>query len=518
MFKMKKIVFFLLLAAFPLLLCGCGGGGAKDAVYYSDFGAKGNGKSDDLEAIAKAHEYANKHGLPVFADEGATYYIAATDTTVIIKTDTDWTGASFIIDDTNVLAKAAQRAHHVFEVAPSKEAYNITDITQAVKGQTEFDVAPDGDAMLIFTDETSIQYIREGNNANSGSAKSDTTILRADKTVRPGTELVWDFQHITSIRAIPLEEETLIIRGGVFTTKANKQDSTSYYNRGIHVIRSGVVLDGITHYVTGEGKNSAPYYGFLNIEECADITVKNCVFTGRKQYSPGTYDIKMTRALNVTFENCTQSNDILDTDYWGIMICHRTKQLTVKNCSFSRVDAHSGFFNVSIIGSELGHQGINAIGGGTLLIEDSTVYGKHFINLRSDYGAVWDGDLIVRNSTWVPNKGKELTGAYAFIGGSYSGFHNFGYACGMPRNITLENLHVDDSRATDKYTGIRLLGNIVEDWTNAEYEKKVGAEGYPYSVPETVTISGFSSASGKNWTLTKNTYMYRTVKVTDLDK
>ena len=244
-----------MLAAFPLLLCGCGGGGAKDAVYYSDFGAKGNGKSDDLEAIAKAHEYANKHGLPVFADEGATYYIAATDTTVIIKTDTDWTGASFIIDDTNVLAKATQRAHHVFEVAPSKEAYNITDITQAVKGQTEFDVAPDGDAMLIFTDETSIQYIREGNNANSGSAKSDTTILRADKTVRPGTELVWDFQHITSIRAIPLEEETLIIRGGVFTTKANKQDSTSYYNRGIHVIRSGVVLDGITHYVTGEGKN-----------------------------------------------------------------------------------------------------------------------------------------------------------------------------------------------------------------------------------------------------------------------
>ena len=64
-------------------------------------------------------------------------------------------------------------------------------------------------------------------------------------------------------------------------------------------------LDDVKHYVTGEGKNSAPYYGFLNIEECADITVKNCVFTARKQYSPGTYDMKLTRALNVTFENCT---------------------------------------------------------------------------------------------------------------------------------------------------------------------------------------------------------------------
>lgn len=515
---MKKIVFFFLLVAFPLLLCGCGGGGTKDAVYYSDFGAKGNGKSDDLKAIAKAHEYANKHGLPVFADEGATYYIASTETTVIIKTDTDWTGASFIIDDTKVLAKAAQRTHHVFEVVPSKEPYYISDITKASKGQTEFDKVITEDAFLIFTDETSSQYIREGKNANDGSAKSDITILQADKTVRPGTELVWDFSNITTIKAIPLEEKTLTIRGGTFTTKANTQDSSSYYNRGIHVTRSGVVLDSITHYVTGEGKNSAPYYGFFNIDECADITLKNCVFTARKQYSPGTYDIKITRALNVTLENCTQSNDILDDTYWGVIICHRTKQLTVKDCTLNRVDAHSGFFDVSIIGSTLGHQGINAIGGGTLLIEDSTVYGKHFINLRSDYGATWNGDLVVRNSTWVPNKGKELTGAYAFIGGSYGGFHNFGYACTMPKNITIENLHVDDSRATEKYSGIRLLGNIVEKWTDAEFEKRMGSEGYPYSVPEKLTISGFSSASGKNWTLTKNTFMYRTVKVTDLDK
>ena len=315
-----------------------------------------------------------------------------------------------------------------------------------------------------------------------------------------------------------MEENTLTIRGGTFTTKANKQDSTSYFNRGIHITRSNVVMDSVKHYVTGEGNTSAPYYGFLNIEECADITVKNCVFTARKQYSPGTYDMKLTRALNVTFENCTQSNDILNTDYWGVMVCHRTKQLTVKNCTFNRVDAHSGFFDVSIIGSKLGHQGINAIGGGTLLIEDSTVYGKHFINLRSDYGAVWDGDLIVRNCTWVPNKGKELSGWYAFIGGSYGGFHDFGYDCGMPRNITIETLHIDDSLATEKYSGIRLLGNIVEDWKDSAFEEKMANEGYPYRVPETLTISGFSSESGKDWTLTKNSFMYRTVKVTDLDK
>ena len=88
----------------------------------------------------------------------------------------------------------------------------------------------------------------------------------------------------------------------------------------------------------------------------------------------------------------------------------------------------------------------------------------------------------------------------------------------MPKNITIENLYVDDSRASEKYSGIRLLGNIVEEWTDTDFEKRMGSEGYPYSVPETLTISGFSSASGRKWTLTKNTFMYRTVKLTDLDK
>ena len=489
----------------------------KTVVYYSDFGAVGDGKHDDLSAITAAHAYANQHGLPVRAEEGKVYYIASTASTAVIGTDTDWTGAAFIIDDTSVTAKAAQRAHHVFEIAPSSAPASVNVGSSVQKGQTSFELNLSGDVLLILTDDGKKQYIREGKNANDGSSMSDITIVNQDGTVRPGTEVVWDFAAVTSAVAKVMEKKTLTVRGGTFTTIANRQDSSSYYNRGIHVTRTNVTLDGITHLVEGEGAASAPYYGFLNLDECADITVKNCVFTGRKQYSPGTYDIKMTRALNVTFENCTQSNDILDTAYWGIMICHRTKNLTLKNCTFSRADAHSGFFNVSIIGCTLGHQCLNAIGGGTLLIEDSILYGKHFVNLRSDYGSVWNGDLIIRNCTWVPNKGNTLSGNYALIGGSYTGLHDFGYECGMPRNIVIENLHVDDSRAASGYGELRILANIVEAWTSESYEKKIAAKGYPYSVPETITISGFTTSSGKKWTLTKNNFMFRTVTVKDLD-
>jgi hypothetical protein len=80
----------------------------RDYVTYEDFGAVGDGKTEDFEAIYKTHEYANAHGLTVKGTPGKTYYINdtkfGTDTvhTAKIKTNVDWCGAHFIIDDTEL--------------------------------------------------------------------------------------------------------------------------------------------------------------------------------------------------------------------------------------------------------------------------------------------------------------------------------------------------------------------------------------------------------------------------------
>jgi hypothetical protein len=75
---------------------------ASGVVRYSDFGAKGDSKTDDIDAIAAAHAFANQHGLSVKADEEATYYIGGKTRTALIQTDTDFGTAAFIIDDTDV--------------------------------------------------------------------------------------------------------------------------------------------------------------------------------------------------------------------------------------------------------------------------------------------------------------------------------------------------------------------------------------------------------------------------------
>ena len=79
---------------------------ATNYVTYKQFGAKGDGKTNDYAAIVATHAYANEHNLPVKADKGAVYYVDKMDASnpkgAIIKTDTDWTGAEFIIDDSKL--------------------------------------------------------------------------------------------------------------------------------------------------------------------------------------------------------------------------------------------------------------------------------------------------------------------------------------------------------------------------------------------------------------------------------
>jgi len=486
---------------------------ANRLVRYSDFGAVGDGKTDDIDAIAAAHAFANQYGLSVKADKGATYYISGKNRTAVIRTDTDFGTAAFIIEDTDVQNRNA----HVFMVSSSMQPFKPDGISSLKRNQEKIDLSLPGPCLVTVTNSHIKRYIRFGPNQNSGSPQTDIFIIDKDGKVDMVAPIIWDFDQITDITALPIDETTLTITGGRFTTIANSAESKyTYYGRGIAIRRSNVLVDGLEHRITGEGDHGAPYGGFINIGECSYVTVRNTILTGHKTYqtigsagvgvSMGTYDISINRALNVSFVNCSQTNDINDSRYWGILGSNYCKNLIYDNCTLSRFDAHMGVANATIRNSKLGHQGINAIGSGTFTVENSTIYGRSLINLRSDYGSTWQGEFLIRNCIFVPAGSRSIS--VSLIGGSYSGQHDFGYTCYMPERITIENLHIDDSKHPADYQGPAIFANFNPKMTDESYMEK-----FPYVRTREVILRNVTIASGKTLRLSDNPFMFKDVKV-----
>ncbi len=477
-------------------------------VTYEAFGARGDGETDDLPAIVEAHAFANERGLPVHARDGATYYISGRKLTAIVQTDTDFGTAHFIIDDTRL----ENHRSWVFEVRPSRRPIQLEGVTSLKRGQTKLPASLPHPGLVIVSDEGSKRFIRRGLNQNPGSAQTDVFVADTDGSVDPSTPILWDFQRITSIQVLPLNETPLTIRGGHFTTIANHAESTyNYHARGIAIRRSNVSVVGLEHHVQGEGAQGAPYSGFLNIAQCANVTVQDALLTGHKTYktvgaagkpvSMGSYDILVNSAVHVSFMNCRQTNDIMDRQYWGIMASNFSKNLLYDGCVLSRFDAHQGVHNATIRNSTLGHMGINLIGGGTFLAENTTVRGMTFINLRADYGSTWQGDIIIRNCIFAPSGPKDRI---SVIGGSNDGQHDFGYPCSMPHRVVIEGLRIEDANPLASYRGPTLFANFNPQFISDSFQQP-----FPYAPTREVALKDVVTASGLPLRLSDNAFMFK---------
>lgn len=462
-------------------------------ITYENFGAKGDGVTDDMPAIVAAHAAANAKGLPVRAEDGKTYFIGNASLKAEIRTDTDFGTASFIIDDVGV----EEFAEPVFLVAPDKKDFKVRGVRSLVRGQDNLGIRLPCRCLVEVMDKNHMVYIRKGLNRNNGTAQRDILIVNEDGSIDQSTPVIFDFARITSIKAYPVTERPITIKGGTFTTIAN-QDTTrrGYYNRGILIRRSGTTIEGVTHLVTGEGDQGAPYTGFITVNHAADIVISDCVFTGHKTYitykygkpvNKGTYDTNANSSVNILWKNCSQTNDIDNGTYWGIFTSNFCKNLHLENCSFSRFDAHQSVTNVSLKNCTFGHQNVRMVGFGTIFMEDCEIHGNDLMALRSDYGSTWDGDIIVRRCTLKPYAhDKDVY----ILSGSNDGSHDFGYPCKLPSSITVEGLVIEDEGVVSKeYKGPSVLSTFSRT--------KGMTEPFPYGTDCKVVLKDITVKSGK---------------------
>lgn len=464
-------------------------------VSYEVFGAVGDGSADDLPAIVEAHAFANIHGLAVKTKPGATYHLGRRALTAVIATDTDWSTSKFIIDDTEVENHRAS----LFTVRSLLKPVTLS-IPRLTRDQRRLDERPPVDCWVRVENSGKRLYIRRGLNQNNGAPQRDCFILRRDGTIEG--DIDWDYATITKVEARPIDERPLLLKGGIFTTTANRMKQERGYNysaRNIVINRSNTTVEGLTHYVVGETDVGHPYRGFLMASGCANITLRDCFFTGHKTYttlgaagkpvSMGTYDVSADEVVNFTMIGCRMDN-ICDVTRWGVIGTNFCKNILLENCTLSRMDTHQGVSGTyTIRGCTLGHQGLNAIGRGTLTVENSTLNGRSLISLRGDYGSTWEGTVFIRNSRWIPACGAVVQPS--LLAASNDGQHDFGYPCFMPREITIDGLVIEDRNVPKDYQGPYLFAD--PDGENVSGANRP----FPYALTERVTIRNLTTASGK---------------------
>jgi hypothetical protein len=480
-------------------------------VTYEAFGAVGDGVTDDMPSIFEAHAFANAHGLPVKSRPDATYHVGRRALSAVIATDTDWSTSRFIIDDTDVEDFRAS----VFAVRSLLAPVQLA-LTRLTRDQRRLDIKPPQDCYVQVQNENKRVFIRRGLNQNSGTPQKDCFILRRDGTIEG--DIDWNYDTITQIEANPMDERPLLVKGGVFTTTANRVEQGKGYTswaRNISINRSNTTIQGITHRIVGETDVGQPYRGFITAVRCANITLRDCFFTGHKTYSSigaagkpvdmGTYDVSAYDVVNFSMIGCRMEN-ICDPTLWGVAATSFCKNILVENCTLSRMDTHqgvSGFYTIR--GSTLGHAGLNAIGRGVLTVENSTLQGRSFLRLRSDYGSTWEGTVVIRNSRWIPACGAEVRPTvFEMVN---DGQHDFGYPCFMPREITIDGLVIEDREVPAGYNGPFLFPD--PDGANTEAKERP----FPYRLTERVTIRNLSTSSGLNFRISPDNEFNTRVRI-----
>ena len=311
----------------------------KKFVTYLEFGAVGDGKTNDYYAIKRAHEYANENNIPVKLSGDYTYYIGDTEidgkgTTITVKTDVDWGGSKFIIDD-NVfpldgITTLNKHYMHIFKVESDYEMSVIDDreildrlVREGFDTKTvKISLALGYPAMIIPHNAREKVYRRKGYGGHNGYDMKEVVVIDKDGNLDPETPIMFDYKNLDTIDVYRLDIKPLTLENATFTTLANnecaiyvddagrKRFRDIYFKRGINVNRSLTTVRNVKHYVEGQIspleqkeqlKLCVGYYGFFATTLSHGVTYEDCVVTARRCFTKnpagvgsgtqGTYDI-----------------------------------------------------------------------------------------------------------------------------------------------------------------------------------------------------------------------------------
>ena len=359
-------------------------------------------------------------------------------------------------------------------------------LTSLSAGATNIGFAPGRDMLVHLVDADKKIYLRYGANASNGNAISEVILVHADGSIDPSTPVQWDYTNLNNqdsdkVMAYAVDAEEIKISGldangqinAIFETYVNNDVKQYLYHyeqtaRNITIRRSNATVEGLDRIFLEEAADNANNtndrmaYTFIKVEYCSDVTVKDMLVMNHNSHSgdtgtsQGSYEFSAGYANDVKWINCDTKNMfsagkdgslLAYPVYRGLFGTNHMRNMYLADCFLNSFDSHTGAYNVTIERSTFDH--MNFIGGGLIKLTDVTIYTASnygsAINLRTDYGSTWNGDLEIDGLTvkyGIGSKPERITLIYGSYTNQYWGFDTY-----MPQNVTINNFHVESYKA-----------------------------------------------------------------------
>lgn len=441
-------------------------------VTYDMFNPVCDGISDDGVQIKQCHEYANQNNIPVI-NTGGKYYIKATRN-IDIETNTDWGMTEFVIDET------ANNNDPVFRI---KSKNNVVDMAvQDVAALQRF-LKPNvsyiddtfishyNNSLIVVEDINTVVCTREHAGGQNNNKQLKEFFYVSNKSIIG--DLHYDFQglnaNITSCKVYKCDSEYLTVEGGKFILSGN--NTFNYSAAVVKCERSRTIIKNIFSDIENETATQ-PRNGFINCENCYDVTVENIKTIPNKTINSGTYKLVANTCVNIKFNNIT-CMDMGDAT-WGCIETSWVKDVFYTNCNINRIDTHWYISNLTVENCKIGSRGINICGFGRALFKNVTRYGGiAFITPRWDYGAVWDGDIVIRDCNYVI-PANENRDSFFILLHSCNKDYDFSLQSVVADNIIIDNFNfVSDDGNENKNFCILGLSNTVGHTGGAVNKKNI---------------------------------------------
>ncbi len=333
-------------------------------VHYDDFGAVGDGMTNDFYAMKRAHEFANEGGQTVMARKEKTYLITEADEPISIRTDVDFGGAKLIFDDRyvtqidnktdipgiiydSILFRVDNDYPYIrqdsdmiakLNSAKDEEGFVLRGM-ESGKTTEKINLKLGYPAMLLLKDAKHPSYKRYGFiNGYKGRELSEVIVVDAEGNIDPETPMLHDFREISNVIVCRIDNRPISIKNAVIETRASQINTPITYciKRNFSIERPHVTFENIEHYVTGEIPRFAPV---RQDETGLSYSVESEGFKGDGG-----------KIFDKDGNEYTGSDikPFFGPAYYGFIYINVTHDVLVKNCSFqSRVLYADGTYDIT---------------------------------------------------------------------------------------------------------------------------------------------------------------------------